>query len=158
MAGSTFFERTLKPKPGFREKEIGQLIMLATSYEEIGGSTQVKIYRNGELIGNYNKGPLARWSAGDAEVLWGLRHSFKWFDGSAHSMVLPELDAHIEESRIYGSVLTQDEINRLKDSFMPIRGASVFLDDKIVNANDQFQFDISLRSPEKSQQLTFDLD
>ena len=114
MPGSSFFRRTDDPKPGFVEKKTGQLVMIAISYEENGASTRVKIYRNGDLIGSYEKGPLAQWPKGDAEIFLGLRH------GNAGGGP-GNLDAHIEESRIYGSVLNQDEIKNLKEGTLPVK-------------------------------------
>jgi len=106
MAGSSNFDRTEDLNPGFEETETGQQVMIAISYEENGNNTRIKAYRNGDLIGSYEKGPLAQWPKGDAEIFWGLRH------GSAGGGP-GNLDAHIEESRIYGVVLDQDEIKNL---------------------------------------------
>ena len=44
----------------------------------------------------------------------GLRHGNA--DGGPGN-----LDAHIEESRIYGSVLNQDEIKNLKEGTLPVK-------------------------------------
>ena len=106
MAGSSNFDRTEDLNPGFAENETGQLVMMAISYEENGNNTRIKAYRNGDLIGSYEKGPLAQWPKGDAEIFWGLRHGSA--DGGPGN-----LDAHIEESRIYGVVLDQDDIKNL---------------------------------------------
>ena len=75
MAGSSGFKRTEDLTPGFAETEDGQMVMMAISYEEgDDNNTRIKAYRNGDLIGSYQKGPLAEWPQGDAEIFWGLRH------------------------------------------------------------------------------------
>ena len=51
MAGSGWFHRTQDPDPGFEEKKAGELIMMAISYEDDGGTARVRIYRNGDKIG-----------------------------------------------------------------------------------------------------------
>ena len=107
IAGSSGWKRT-NPNlnPGFAEVETGQMVMIAISYEENGNNTRIKAYRNGDLIGSYQKGPLGQWPQGNAEIFWGLRH------GSAGGGP-GNLDAHIEESRIYSTVLDQNEIQNL---------------------------------------------
>jgi hypothetical protein len=107
MAGSSFFRRTQDPAPGFEEKEKGKLIQMAISYEDKGGQAHIKLYRNGELIGDYTMGAIATWVKGDGEAFFGLRHGN--VGGGPGN-----LDAHIEECRIYGAVLSQDEIKALK--------------------------------------------
>jgi hypothetical protein len=106
MAGSSFFRRTTDPNPGFEEKEKGKLIQMAISYADSKGNAAIKIYRNGEVIGDYTQGPLANWDKNDAEVFFGLRHGN--VGGGPGN-----LDAHIEEARIYDGVLTQAEIKAL---------------------------------------------
>ena len=61
MAGSSFFHRTKAPmNPGYQERSTGQEIMMAITYEEITGNQfSIKVYRNGDLIGSYNKGPVS---------------------------------------------------------------------------------------------------
>lgn len=107
MAGSSFFRRTTDPAPGFEEKKAGDLIFLAYTYADEGGQAQLNLYRNGEQFGDYKMGAIASWPAGDAEIFWGIRHGNE--GGGPDNM-----DAHIEESRIYGTVLTEDEINTLE--------------------------------------------
>ena len=106
MPGSSHFRRTEDPKPGFKETKTGIEIMIAISYKE-AKATEVKIYRNGEKIGGYEKGPTITWTAEDAEVMWGKRHGNV---GGGPG----DLDCLIHESRIYGVVLTEKEIKSLK--------------------------------------------
>ena len=107
MAGSSYFHRTLDPKPGFKEVETNVLIQLAISYENSNGNARVRLYRNGDMFGDYVKGPFVSWPAGDAEVFWGIRH------GTATQGGPDNMDAHIEESRIYAGVLTGDDLKKL---------------------------------------------
>ncbi|MDP6599344.1 MAG: carboxypeptidase regulatory-like domain-containing protein [Candidatus Poribacteria bacterium] len=107
MPGSSHFRRTDDPKPGFKEVETGIKIMIAISYQK-GSETDIKIYRNGEQIGGYKKGPTVTWTKGDTEVMWGKRH------GSVNGGS-GDLDCLIHESRIYGAALTEHEIKSLEE-------------------------------------------
>ncbi|MBI1923333.1 hypothetical protein HYR99_03680 [Candidatus Poribacteria bacterium] len=106
MAGSSFFRRTQDAAPGFEEKKTGELIYMAYTYEDSGGNAHIKLYHNGDLIGDYTMGPIATWEPGDAEVFFGQRHGNPAGPGN--------LDARIEEARIYGAVLSEAEIKKLK--------------------------------------------
>lgn len=106
MAGSGWFHRTKDPEPGFEEKKAGELIMMAISYEDDGGTARVRIYRNGDEIGDYTFGQFVSFDNNDAEAIWGKRHG--GLGGGPG-----DLDAHIEDSRIYASVLSQAEIKKL---------------------------------------------
>ena len=104
MAGSSNFKRTEDAVPGFEETETGVLIQMVISYEDDGGgNAHIRLYRNGELIGDYTKGPLDTWVAGDAEAIFGPR---AYIGGTAHGWVV----ARVDEARIYGGVLTPDVI------------------------------------------------
>ena len=113
MAGSSFFRRTQDAKPGFEEKKTGELIQMAYTYEDEGGNAHIKLYRNGELFGDYTQGALATWEKDDAEVFFGIRHG-NTGGGPGN------LDAHIEEARIYGEVLSQAEIQKLRVGGEPV--------------------------------------
>ena len=104
MSGSSGFGRTDDFKPGCEEGKTGELIQMAISYENSGGQAHIRLYRNGESCGEYTKGPLGTWPKGDAEVFFGIRHGSEAGGGPGN------LDAHIEEARIYNGVLSQDEI------------------------------------------------
>ncbi len=107
MAGSSFFRRTNDPDPGFEETQTNVMIQIAISYENDNGNAHVRLYRDGVKIGDYTKGPFVNWPKGDAEIFWGIRHGS--VNGGPDNM-----DAHIEESRIYGGVLTAEDLKRLK--------------------------------------------
>jgi hypothetical protein len=103
MNGSSGFSRTNDFDPGFAETETGVLIKMLISHEDVDGEAHVRGYRNCDLIGEYTKGPLATWPTGDAEVFFGKRHGN--VDGGPG-----DLDAHIEEARIYaGAIITPEE-------------------------------------------------
>ena len=74
MAGSGWFHRTQDPEPGFEEKKTGELIMMAISYADDGGTARVRIYRNGDEIGDYTFGQFEPFDNNDAEAIWGKRH------------------------------------------------------------------------------------
>lgn len=109
LAGSMNFARTVSnPTPGFEETELNIPIQMAITYENTNGGTHVIMYRNGNKIADFTKGAFASWQAGDAEIFWGLRH------GNANSAGPGRLDCKIEESRIYDSVLTAEQLKGLK--------------------------------------------
>ena len=104
MAGSSNWSRTDDAVPGFEETETGVLIKLAVSYGDDGnGQTHVMIYRNDDLIGDYVKGAIATWVAGDTEAIFGPRAII---GGNVYGWVV----ARVEEARIYGEVLSSDTI------------------------------------------------
>ena len=107
MAGSSNFTRTQDPVPGFEETETGILIYLAYSYENDGGN-HVRLYRDGELFGDYTLGTVPTWTPGDAEIFFGIRH------GNAGGGGPGMLEARIEEARIYNTVLSEAEIKELQ--------------------------------------------
>ena len=113
MAGSSFFRRTQDADPGFEEKQTGKLIQLAISYEDDGGNTKIVIYRNGDVIGDYTKGPIVSWEAGDVEALFGPR---ALIGGTAYGWVI----ARVEDARIYNAVLDEKEINNLVENTLDV--------------------------------------
>lgn len=104
MNGSSFWRRTVDADPGFEETETGELINITITYADEGGSTHLTLYRNGEKIGEYTQGDIPTWTAGDTEVFFGNRH------GNAEDGGPGNLDALIEESRIYNEALSQNDI------------------------------------------------
>jgi len=108
MAGSNGWSRSSNPVPGFAETTTGVLVQMAITYENFNGTARIKIYRNGSLIGSYDKGPIASWSGSTTEILFGIRHTL-----GSRAPSKPWVDAQIEEARIYNSVLTQAEIQAL---------------------------------------------
>ncbi len=106
MAGSGWFHRTKDPEPGFEEKQTGVLVMIAISYENDNGTARVRLYRNGDEIGDYTFGQFVTFANSDAEAIWGKRHG--GLGGGPG-----DLDVHIEDSRIYADVLSQAEIKKL---------------------------------------------
>ena len=113
MAGSSHFRRTQDANPGFEEKQTGKLIQLAISYEDDGGNAKIMIYRNGDVIGDYTKGPIVSWEAGDVEALFGPR---ALIGGTAYGWVV----ARVEDARIYNAVLDEDEINNLVENTLDV--------------------------------------
>ena len=107
MAGSEYFNRTLNPSPGYKQTETLAKVQIAITYANDKGNTRVRLYREGELFGDYTKGRLQTYSRGNTEIFWGIRHGSA-SGGPGH------LDALIEESRIYAGVLTPEELKQLK--------------------------------------------
>uniref|UniRef100_A0A1X7UZF4 Uncharacterized protein n=1 Tax=Amphimedon queenslandica TaxID=400682 RepID=A0A1X7UZF4_AMPQE len=105
MSGSSFFRRTTDPRPGY----IGSTnpVQIAITYQNMRGSVHVRLYVNGRLFGRYTKGYIAIWSRGDTEVFWGIRH------GNTNGGP-GRINAEIEESRIYTTVLKPQELVKLR--------------------------------------------
>lgn len=107
MAGSSFFRRTHNDPHGPPEKVTGELIQLAISYEDVNDEAKIMIYRDGEIIGDYTKGPIRFWTEGDVEALFGPRALIA---GTAHGWIV----ARVEDARIYNAVLSEDDISNLE--------------------------------------------
>ena len=107
MPGSSHFRRTADFPDAVTEKETGEMVYLAITYEDVKNKYRITGYRNGENLGSFDMGDLRTWPAGDAEAIWGKRHA-NGLEGPG------ELNAHIEESRIYNVALTEDEIQSLE--------------------------------------------
>ena len=111
MAGSSHFRRTDDFPNAVTEPDdsLGTQVYLVITYEDNGGKYDITGYRNGESLGTYTTGQaqLREWPAGDAEAIWGKRHT-NGLGGPGH------LIAHIDESRIYDTALTEDEAQSLK--------------------------------------------
>ena len=107
MPGSSHFRRTADFPDAVTEKETGDMVFLAITYKDVKKQYEITGYRNGKSLGSFVKGDLRTWPAGDAEAIWGKRH-VNGLNGPG------ELNAHIEESRIYNVALTEDEIQSLE--------------------------------------------
>ena len=107
MPGSSHFRRTADFPDAVTEKPTGDMVFLAITYKDVKKQYEITGYRNGKSLGSFVKGDLRTWPAGDAEAIWGKRH--------VNGLAGPgELNAHIEESRIYNVALTEDEIQSLE--------------------------------------------
>ena len=111
MAGSSHFRRTDDFPNAVTEPDdsLGKQVYLVITYEDNGGKYDITGYRNGESLGTFtkNEAQLRQWPADDAEAIWGKRHS-NGLGGPG------ELAAHIDESRIYDTALTQKEVQSLQ--------------------------------------------
>ena len=107
MSGSSWFHRTEDFPKAHDEKKEGEMVYLAFTYADEGGKYKITGYRNGKSLGSYEKGDIKTWPTGDAEAIWGKRHT-EGPDGEGN------LVAHIEESRIYSVALTEDEVNEME--------------------------------------------
>ena len=116
MAGSGWFHRTQDPKPGFEETKENRMAQLAISYKKIGGgegTAHVVIYHNGVKIGDYKQGIFPLFAKDDCEAIWGIRHG--GVGGGPGNM-----DAKIEDARIYATVLSQGEVKALRPDTLAI--------------------------------------
>ena len=102
--------------PGYTENSINNLIQMAISYQDFGnGTLRITGYRNGVNIGSYLANNAATWSAGDTEILFGIRH--------ANAVGGPGgLDAVLSEARLYNTALSQSEIQALRMATVPEPG------------------------------------
>ena len=107
MPGSSHFRRTADFPDAVTEKATGDMVYLAITYKDVKKKYEITGYRNGESLGSFQMGDLRTWPAGDAEAIWGKRH-VNGLNGPG------ELNAHIEESRIYNVALTHEEIQSLE--------------------------------------------
>ena len=107
MPGSSHFRRTADFPDAVTEKPTGDMVYLAFTYKDVKKQYEITGYRNGKSLGSFVKGDLRTWPAGDAEAIWGKRH--------VNGLAGPgELNAHIEESRIYNVALTEEEVQSLE--------------------------------------------
>ena len=106
MPGSSHFRRTDDFPKAVTEKDTGEMMNIVITYKLVGNLYEITGYRNGESLGSFKKGDKRTWPAGDAEAIWGKRH-VNGLNGPG------ELNAHIEESRIYNVALTADEVKDL---------------------------------------------
>ena len=120
MSGSSFFRRTHDFPQVVTEKDTGEMLFLAITYKDIGNKYEVTGYRNAESMGSYNANhqgnnmDLRTWSEGDAEAIWGKRHDNGDGNGPGN------LNAHIEESRIYNIALTEADIQAIHKGDLPV--------------------------------------
>ena len=101
-AGSNHFQRT-RDLAGVAEVQPGTLVHMAAVYDVLGNIT---LYRNGLPYAPAYRpagatGQLQTYAAGDARVLFGMRHS----GGSR-----PFLHGEIEEARLFDRALTAKEV------------------------------------------------
>jgi len=106
MSGSSGFRRTQDFKPGYIEKTVDEHIMLAFTYKLVKGQLQVTGYRNGEMIGQYLSNNTVVWKAGNAEVMFGIRHGSVAGGPGA-------VDALIEEAAVFNEALPATSIRAL---------------------------------------------
>ena len=152
MNGSSHFRRTQDwSNPGFEETTTGEEIMMAITYEDLGGG-QVKVsgYRNGEEIGSYNSGNFRTWPRKDAEIIFGKRHGN--MPGGPGG-----LDALIHEAQIYGAAGTAGQI---MDLYLSGPGGGTALEFTNISYNsDDGNFTLEWTSkPNKNYALYYSLD
>lgn len=107
MPGSSHFRRTNDFPQAVTEKDTGEMLNIVITYKDDGGQYEITGYRNGESLGSFKASTgLRTWPAGDAEAIWGKRH--------ANGLSGPgDLNAHIEESRIYDIALSAADVKTM---------------------------------------------
>ena len=107
MPGSSHFRRTDDFPQVVTEKDTGDEVNIVITYKNDNNQYEITGYRNGESMGSFKATTgLRTWPAGDAEAIWGKRH--------ANGLSGPgNLNAHINESRIYDIALTADDVSTM---------------------------------------------
>jgi hypothetical protein len=110
MNGSNGFTRSNGGANGGAVETSLEETMIAIAYHNSG---QLDIYRNGDLYATYMTGSPVNYPGGIADVLFGLRHEDT--SGAAGSILGndPFWAGFLNEARIYGVDLTQDQIRQL---------------------------------------------
>lgn len=106
MPGSSHFRRTNDFPNAVTEPESGDMVFIAITYKLVNNQYEITGYRDGGSMGSFKKGDSRTWEAGDSEAIWGRRH-VNGLSGPG------DLNAHIEESRLYNVALTADEVATL---------------------------------------------
>lgn len=107
MPGSSHFRRTADFPQAVTEKDTGEMLNIVITYKDVNDNYEITGYRNGESLGSFKSDTgLRTWPAGDAEAIWGKRH-VNGLSGPG------ELNAHIEESRIYNIALSADDVETM---------------------------------------------
>ncbi len=115
MPGSSHFRRTEDFPNVVDESKEGELVLIAITYELVGGLYEITGYRNDKSMGSFKKGDSRTWTSANAEAIWGARHS-----GGVANPVSNSITADIEESRIYNVALTHDEIKSMYSGDLPV--------------------------------------
>ena len=111
MSDSSWYYRTEDFPKAHNENKEGEMVYLAFTYEDKGGTYKITGYRNGKSLGSYEKGEIKTWPTGDAQAIWGKRSIGRYARGLGGP---GNLNTHIEESRIYAVALTEAEINEMQ--------------------------------------------
>lgn len=107
MPGSSHFRRTENFTQAVTEKDTGDEVNIVITYRNDNNQYEITGYRNGESLESFRKGAIKTWPANDAEAIWGKRHTSSGLNGPG------ELNAHINESRIYDIALTADDVSTM---------------------------------------------
>ncbi len=110
-AGSSHFIRSEKlTNPLATETEPGQLLMLAVTYRDVNGAAEMTVYRNGVKVGQYQKGKLTTWVAGNTEMNFGCRHKMG-------GRIQGTVDVTISAAGVYDEALSEAEIKALYSEY-----------------------------------------
>jgi hypothetical protein len=135
MPGSTGFWRT-QDIMKFDETVLSpELLQIAISYSDNDedGLVEVTLFRNGELIGSYEKGSIAEWVEGEALAVFGPR-AYDIRNGNASGAI----DCLVEEARIYNMAMGQADIRQL--SLVDAAPFEIVITDATVDGDGFFEF------------------
>ncbi len=108
MPGSSHFRRTNDFPQAVTEKDTGEMHNIVITYRNDNNNYEITGYRDGESLGSFKASTgLRTWPKGDAEAIWGKRHTSSGLNGPG------ELNAHIEESRIYNVALSAEDVKMM---------------------------------------------
>lgn len=106
MAGSSWFRRTADVVR-VDDRDFGTMRQMAISYRfSSPGYVEITICRDGQRLGQYVSRNPASWNGDNAEILFGMRHSYG--NGGPGA-----LNASIEEARIYNRPMSCPEVGAL---------------------------------------------
>ena len=114
MPGSSHFRRTNDFPDVVNESKTGEMNLIVITYKDIGNKYEITGYRNDKNLGSFNTRDngavmdLRTWTKGNAEAIWGMRHS-----GGTTNPIGPSISAQIEESRIYNVALTESDVRSM---------------------------------------------
>ena len=117
MPGSSHFRRTHDFPNIVNEDTTGEMNLVAIAYKNVNNRYEITGYRNDKNLGTFKANhaganmDLRTWPKGDAEAIWGTRHTA----GTDNKAPRNFIAAHLEEARIYNVALTADEVMSLHE-------------------------------------------
>lgn len=106
MPGSNFYSRTQHLNRA-EERTVGAPVLLGLATRVKGEEVEMTLCRGGLVLAQYRDGPAGRWEAGDAEMVFGRRHT------STTVHALGGFAGEILEARLYPRALSCAEVGAL---------------------------------------------
>jgi hypothetical protein len=112
--GSSYWKRTDDFTSGTAVKNALQALVI--TYDDLddiaGGEMKIEGFLNGNSLGSYISDQSSNWQSGNAEALFGVRHTIG-------NQLRGALDAKIYEARIYNTALSPAEVKQLQMTSVP---------------------------------------